>query len=381
MQHSIENHRTLKASRRTHFEPSMPPFTTLETSTATFIDLHPFPAALVDSCFMVQHSNEPFRVQFSDVQRRGTTLAEALGATPSDTLRNAIFCAWETGQPQRCTVSVLNREANCLTADVHLMPVRLAFQEHGCICFVPLPTPPLYRQPPEEDHILSEFKSRLYAMIVHDFRTPLVTIRTAASTIKRYFDRLDTSRRETLLRTIEQSVDVLAEFLNDVEMINTARSTGLNLNYELIDAPELCAAIIKEMQAYCNDTHVFSLCAPDGLVRLQADKRLLSRMIRNLLTNAVKFSPQGSTVLLEVSQTEQEVLIRVHDQGIGIPEQERDRVFDTFYRAKNVSTISGTGLGLALVKYGVMQQGGSIEIDSTEGVGTAITLHFPNAVR
>jgi signal transduction histidine kinase len=385
MQHTLDNTRShmveaLSPSAASQADNSLSntsPLRRVDASTTSFVDLHPMPAAIVNATLMVQHGNEQFRTLFTDayLKQPDITLAAALGLPPDDSLSDAIQRALETNQLQRCTVGILDRESNQVAADLHCVPVQLTVDERGCMCFIHLSQQ--IRQVAVEDQVLSEFKSRLYAMIVHDFRTPLFAIRTAASTLGLFFDKLEKRRRDALIKTIEQSVDDLAGFLTDIEMINTARSVGLQLKYEMVDAPELCATIVREMQAFCNDSHVFSFTAPDGLVRLKADKRLLSRAIRNLLTNAIKFSPKNSPIRLEVIQSEQEVLFRVQDQGIGIPLNDRTRVFDTFYRAKNAGAVGGSGLGLALVKYAVLQQGGSIDVESSEGKGTTITLHFP----
>ncbi len=385
MQNSIENIR----SRTPAFSITAPaqvvntaladtaPFSGVEPATAAFVDAYPMPAAVVNDRLFVQHGNEQFRTHFTDsyLKLRETTIAASLGAAPGEPLNAAVQRTLETGQIQRCTVSITDHGANTVTAQVDCVPVQLTADERGCMCFIHLPATP--NPAAEQERTLNEFKSRLYAMIVHDFRTPLFAIRTAATTLGLFFDKMDKRRRDSLVKTIEQSVDDLAGFLSDIEMINTARSNGLQIQSELVDAQDMCITLIREMQAFCNDSHVFSFNAPQQQVQLSADKRLLSRAIRNLLSNAIKFSPQGSQVRLDVIQSEHEVLFRVQDQGIGIPLNEHMRVFDTFYRAKNVGGVSGSGLGLALVKYAVLQQGGTIDVESNVGVGTTITLHFP----
>jgi signal transduction histidine kinase len=290
-----------------------------------------------------------------------------------ETLQAAIGHVCATGELQRCAVRVWDKHGECVPVEVYCMPFQHGGQP-GCMCFFHLPG---VEQPAEEERSLNSFKSRLYAMLVHDFKTPLSVIKMTVGNLESHFDKIDARRRENMFRLIKQSADELTEFVSDLEMINTARSTGLSVHYQQVDVHELCTTTFEEIQAYCNGSHNLTLALPEQPVGLRVDKHLLARALRNLLTNALKFSPKGSHIRLEMLRAEGDILLRVHDQGMGIPEHDKERVFETFYRAKNVGSIGGSGLGLALVKYAVLQQGGSIDIDSAEGVGTTITLRFP----
>jgi signal transduction histidine kinase len=107
------------------------------------------------------------------------------------------------------------------------------------------------------------------------------------------------------------------------------------------------------------------------------DARFLNRILGNLLSNAIKYSPAGSQVLLAVKREDSDVLIQVEDQGIGIPEDEQARIFDSFFRAKNAQDFDGTGLGLAIVQQHVQAHGGSISFTSQPGQGTIFHVRLP----
>jgi signal transduction histidine kinase len=111
--------------------------------------------------------------------------------------------------------------------------------------------------------------------------------------------------------------------------------------------------------------------------KIHADEKLLQQALINLLTNAFKYSPEGTPVHLDLSCGEQHAVIRVQDSGIGIPETEHQHLFNMFYRATNVGSITGTGLGLSIVKRSVEAHKGTIELVSREGQGTTFIIKLP----
>jgi signal transduction histidine kinase len=104
---------------------------------------------------------------------------------------------------------------------------------------------------------------------------------------------------------------------------------------------------------------------------------LLRHILGNLLTNALKYSPAGSAVELQIFQEANELVLQVRDHGIGIPPEDMRRLFEPFYRASNVSNVNGTGLGLVIVKNSVEAHGGSLSVDSQVGIGTTFTVRLP----
>ena len=107
------------------------------------------------------------------------------------------------------------------------------------------------------------------------------------------------------------------------------------------------------------------------------DEKLLRQILENLLTNALKYSPSGSPIEFTLSYSTAQAVFQIRDQGIGIPEEDRQRLFEAFHRATNVGTIAGTGLGLAIVKKCVDLHKGQIVLESEVGVGTTFTITLP----
>jgi signal transduction histidine kinase len=107
------------------------------------------------------------------------------------------------------------------------------------------------------------------------------------------------------------------------------------------------------------------------------DKKLLRQLLSNLLINAIKYSPRGGQIRFELTCQDNKAIFQIQDQGIGIPKEDQPRLFEFFYRAKNVGAIAGTGLGLAILKTCVDLHRGEITVDSEVGVGTRFTVSLP----
>ncbi len=223
---------------------------------------------------------------------------------------------------------------------------------------------------------LSLLKSRFVTMTSHEFRTPLTTILSSAELIEKYgFKWTEEKKNQHLLR-IQSSVKHMTQLLNDVLLIGQAEVGKLDFNPHEIDLTQFCRDLIDEMQI-SNQSHKIAWSSENSCVNTYMDEKLLRQILSNLLTNAIKYSPQGGIVHFELICTPQSVLLRVQDSGIGIPLTEQAKLFDSFYRATNVGTISGTGLGLAIVKKSVDLHGGKIAVESEIGVGTTFTVTIP----
>jgi signal transduction histidine kinase len=107
------------------------------------------------------------------------------------------------------------------------------------------------------------------------------------------------------------------------------------------------------------------------------DEKLLRQIMNNLLTNAAKYSPEGSTVTFNLNCDGEYAVFTIQDQGIGIPAKDQERMYETFHRASNVGTIQGTGLGLAITKKAVEKHQGVITFESKVNQGTTFTVHLP----
>jgi signal transduction histidine kinase len=153
-------------------------------------------------------------------------------------------------------------------------------------------------------------------------------------------------------------------------------NAGLELSEE-VDLLQLCHEVITEIQQADQNQHPIVFIHTGELNRVKADARSLRNIVSNLLSNAVKYSSAGSEVILELTTTPEDFRVKVSDQGIGIPEKDRNNLFEPFYRGENVNSIPGTGLGLTIVKRLVEAMGGDIYFEDNMGGGSVFSVRIP----
>jgi PAS domain S-box-containing protein len=224
---------------------------------------------------------------------------------------------------------------------------------------------------------LGELKSRFISIASHEFRTPLSTILFSAGLLEKYSYKWPEPRKMEHLDRIQAAVNNMTQLLNDVLLIGKAEAAKLEFNPAPVDLEDFCRLLVEEMQLSAGSEHHINFVCQGECTSRCMDEKLLQHIFRNLLSNAIKYSPEGGEIFYELSYQSQEVIFQVRDQGIGIPLGDQQRLFESFYRAKNVGNISGTGLGLAIVKNCVDLHNGKISVISELGVGTTFILSFP----
>ncbi len=168
--------------------------------------------------------------------------------------------------------------------------------------------------------------------------------------------------------------------LEDVLLIGKAEANKLEFNPVNINLENLCRAIVEEAEPSRRARIDFSfrqLMAPQPEPIRLADEKLLRHILSNLLSNALKYSPENARVNFEVSLDEKAMTFTVRDQGIGIVSSDMPRLFELFHRGENVGAVSGTGLGMAIVKKSVSLHGGTIKVESLPGKGTSFFVSLP----
>jgi signal transduction histidine kinase len=165
--------------------------------------------------------------------------------------------------------------------------------------------------------------------------------------------------------------------IDDVLTLGRAESGVLSLTPGRMDLRELCRKVVSEFRIAQGKLHVITLDDRFDRAEAELDEKLLRHILNNLLSNAVKYSPPGSEVTLSLTRRNEQAVIEVQDHGIGIPAQDRPRLFESFHRASNVENRPGTGLGLAIVKKSVELHRGEISLASTVGIGTRFTVVLP----
>ena len=223
---------------------------------------------------------------------------------------------------------------------------------------------------------LSQLKSRFVSMASHEFRTPLATIMSSASLISKYTETDQDEKRQKHIERIKKSVANLTGILNDFLSLSKIEEGKVQVNLEDIDLFELCSEIESALKGLLKEGQSINHNSEPG-VKIHSDPRILKNIIFNLVSNAIKYSPENSTIECNIAIQEQVCLIEITDQGIGIPETEQKFLFERFFRASNVENVQGTGLGLNIVKRYVSLLNGTIEFTSKEGTGTTFKVYLP----
>lgn len=223
---------------------------------------------------------------------------------------------------------------------------------------------------------LTALKARFVSMVSHEFRTPLAVIQTSVDILHRYHDRLTDERRIEYLLETERQVQHMKMLMEDYLSLDRAEFGQIELSLTDCDIVTFCQNVISNMKLISPQRQI-DLHTPFDSFIIRADIGLLQQMLMNLLSNAIKYSDEASEISITLASQHNEVTLEIRDHGIGIPNDEQDKLFSTFFRASNARHRQGTGLGLAIVKRAVEAHCGSIDIQSEVGVGTIVTLALP----
>jgi signal transduction histidine kinase len=231
----------------------------------------------------------------------------------------------------------------------------------------------------DKEKELSELRSRFISMASHEFRTPLTSILTSTEILESFFTKLTEDQRNKNITRIKDNIRHMTQLLNDVLLIGKTQAGKLQLNLQPENLKSLCRTIIEqfEITIHSKTNHKLSFIETNLSESAMIDSKIIRQILENLISNAIKYSPDGGDVLFEAECTKEKIFFKIKDHGIGIPAEDQSKLFEPFHRAKNVGTISGTGLGLAIMKTSVELHGGTIIVDSSEGSGTTFTIEIP----
>ncbi len=232
---------------------------------------------------------------------------------------------------------------------------------------------------------LERMKADFVANVSHELRTPLTSIKGYIETLldKSY----DTDQeKKNFLEIIEENTDRLIAIASDLLVLSELESGEADpldsrKGYEEIDIRETILRSVGSLDSLFSKNRVnLSLEVEDGIPPYRANRFLVERMLINLVENSAKYTPENGSVSVRASAQNGDLRIEVEDNGIGIPLEHQERIFERFYRVdKNRSReIGGTGLGLSIVKHIVIQHGGTIGVRSSEGEGTTFTVELPH---
>ena len=224
---------------------------------------------------------------------------------------------------------------------------------------------------------LNDLKSRFISMASHEFRTPLSAIHSSAILIQRQNEPGKEEKRLRYLKQIQRNVRNLVVILDDFLSLSRLEEGKLECQPEPFDLLDLIRSVLEALESNLKVGQHFFEDFEITSLQVELDPKLMRHILVNLLSNAIKYSPEKSAIFIHIRADERFVNLTVRDEGMGIPEEEQEQLFNRFFRAKNAVNIPGTGLGLHIVKHYTELMGGTITFTSALGEGSTFYLKLP----
>ncbi|MBE8967609.1 hybrid sensor histidine kinase/response regulator [Nostocales cyanobacterium LEGE 12452] len=233
------------------------------------------------------------------------------------------------------------------------------------------------RQALAKEQELNELKSNFVAMVSHEFRTPMTTIRTAVDILEYNSNKLTDTRRTKYFDRIQNAINQMLNLLDEILFLSKTEAAKLEYKPTLLNLENFCSELTDIFQLNVGSKHNIIFTCQGESTQAQMDEDLLNCILTNLISNAIKYSPENDTIWFDLICKDRLAIFQIKDRGMGIPLKDQTHLFQTFYRASNVGVIQGTGLGLTIVKKCVDLHGGHIQLESEQGVGTTVIVTLP----
>ncbi len=231
-----------------------------------------------------------------------------------------------------------------------------------------------------EEHRLEEVRSDFVATVSHELRTPLASIAGAAATLRERPELAEPTRRQLLSVLYDQS-DRLARLVDQIMLANQLSSGGVRLEPRAFQAEEVARAVVEAARPRLADGLELEVLAPRTLPPVSADPARTGQVLTNLVENAINYSPGGGRIRIDLQRAGERLRFSVRDEGLGIPPDEQQRIFEKFYRLDPAMTrgVGGSGLGLYICRELVELMGGRLTVRSHQGAGSTFSFELPLA--
>jgi PAS domain S-box-containing protein len=228
----------------------------------------------------------------------------------------------------------------------------------------------------EAEKELNALKSRFVSMASHEFRTPLSTIMSSVDLIGRYTEPIVDERITKHTQKIRTKVRELTGMLNDFMSLDKLEQGRVTCTPADVDLVDLSIELIEELRGIARSGQEIHYDHSGAERTIHQDRQMLAHVLSNLLSNALKYSSENKRIELLTRIADGQVTIIVKDEGIGIPLEDQQHLFERFFRAGNAFTVQGTGLGLSIVRKYLDMMGGTIRFESVPGKGTTFTTEL-----
>ncbi|WP_299152716.1 PAS domain-containing sensor histidine kinase [uncultured Christiangramia sp.] len=229
----------------------------------------------------------------------------------------------------------------------------------------------------QKEKELNELKTKFLSLVSHEFKTPLSGILTSATLAEKYTKEEQQPKREKHLVTIRNKVHYLNNILNDFLSIERLDSGRGQYKFSKFGLKRLINEVIYNANITLKDGQEISYPKDIEDVELFMDEKILELILSNLLGNAIKYSPENTSIQFMVNFHDDLIIFKIKDQGRGIPKKDQKHIFERYFRAENALLDQGTGIGLNIAKTHLENLGGTIQFESEENIGTTFTIEVP----
>ncbi|SHI53952.1 PAS domain-containing sensor histidine kinase [Algibacter luteus] len=225
---------------------------------------------------------------------------------------------------------------------------------------------------------LNELKTKFLSLVSHEFKTPLSGILTSTMLLAKYKLTEQQEKRDKHIKTITDKVHYLNNILNDFLSVEKLETGKVTYNFSEFKLSKVVNEVVYNSNMLLKEGQQINY--PDNVddISLFQDEKIIELALSNLVHNAIKYSPENSTIDLKVNQKAGVISIIVKDEGMGIPAEDQKNIFNRYFRAGNALLTQGTGIGLNIVKSHLENLNGSIAFVSKEGKGSTFTLKVPS---
>lgn len=315
---------------------------------------------------------------YSQKELLGRELLSIVAIEDSDVVRSSTAFTLQEESPYPCEYRILSKTGQIKWVMQTVSPIRYEGREAILGNFMDITERKYLERKVIEYEELSKMKSDLLATVSHELRTPLATIKGYSTMMVDYLPRLSSSEIKDYLKSIDNSTDRLTKLVDN--LLDTSRMEAglLKLEKSPTSIPQLIQRVAADANIM-NSNHKIVTNLNYRLPRVNIDVKRIRQVLDNLIDNAIKYSPQGTEVLISAKRNGRELLVGVSDQGPGIPAEELSNIFDRMYRIEQrpSSGVDGLGLGLYICQRLVEAHGGQVWAESTVGKGSTIQFTLP----
>lgn len=225
---------------------------------------------------------------------------------------------------------------------------------------------------------LNELKTKFLSLVSHEFKTPLSGILTSSLLLSKYQLTEQQEKRDKHIKTITDKVHFLDHILNDFLSIEKLETGKINYKFNHFKLSKVVNEVVYNANMLLKEGQQINYPENINDLSLYQDEKKIQLIFSNLLHNAIKYSPEGTVIDLQIKQDNKFTSLTVKDQGIGIPKKDQKSIFERYFRAENVINTQGTGIGLNIAKNHLENLGGTISFESKEHIGSTFIITFPN---